>query len=62
MGNGKWAALLFLILAGCVQTSQNAGCGRYGEARADMPRPLGDDPLSQWVATTDAGMTGACMR
>lgn len=60
MGVGKWAAIAALVaLAGCV-SPMGAGCGRYAEARPDMPRPLHDDALGRWVAVLDSGMTGAC--
>ena len=54
------AVVAFMILTACAGAiALDAGCDRYGELRADMPR-LGDDALSRWVAVLDSGMTGAC--
>lgn len=50
----------FLVLTACAATlAVGAGCAAYGEARLSMP-PLGNDPVSQWVALLDGRMTGAC--
>jgi hypothetical protein len=61
MANGKLTcALLCFALSACVApTSPDAGCRAYGEQRVYMP-PLGSDAVSEWVATTDSAMTGAC--
>lgn len=53
--------ILALIVTACAgAVSLDAGCAKYGQWRADMPRPLPDDALGAWVAGLDAAMTGAC--
>lgn len=54
------ALALILALSGCTVASLDAGCATYGARRVDMPRPVGTGPLADWVAVTDAAMTGAC--
>lgn len=51
--------LAALLLAGCSPVAIEAGCAFYGYSRLNMP-PLGTDPLSEWAATNDSGMTEAC--
>lgn len=55
----KWLALV-AILSGCVNIAGDAGCNGYAESRLNMPRPLPNDALGQWVAVLDGRMTGAC--
>lgn len=52
--------VLAAILSGCVSATGDAGCARYGEQRASMPRPLPNDSLGAWVAVTDTAMTATC--
>lgn len=63
-GRVSWIAALLtstlLAVSGCTTTASDAGCLTYGSQRSAMPRPLGEGPLPQWVAVTDAAMTGAC--
>lgn len=52
-----------LLTSGCATTmvpGTDAGCTAYGEARLEMPRPLGASPLGAWVADLDDRMTGTC--
>ena len=51
--------LALLVATACAPIAIEAGCAVYGNARLSMP-PLGTDPLSEWAATTDSAMTGAC--
>lgn len=55
-------AAMLTLTTGCATTMSggDAGCISYGEARIDMPRPLGAGPLASWVADLDDRMTGAC--
>jgi len=55
----KWLVLA-VALSGCVSATGGAGCSAYGEQRITMPRPLPNDTLGAWVATTDARMTAVC--
>ena len=59
MGKVAGAAAV-LLLGACAPVVHSAACDVYGMRRAEMPRPLPDDPLGRWVALTDAGLTGAC--
>lgn len=51
--------IILLALGACAPVLADSGCNVYGNARLSMP-PLGTDPVSQWVAVVDSGMTGAC--
>lgn len=60
MTNNLRAVALFLALTACAAAVvSDKGCATYGIQRATMPT-LGSDAVSQWVATLDGAMTGAC--
>ena len=55
----RWAVLA-IAMAACTPPVLDAGCLTSGSARPTMPRPLGQGPLPEWVASLDDAMTGAC--
>jgi hypothetical protein len=58
----SWLVATALWVGGCsaAPLPTDAGCAAYGEARLDVPRPLGGGPLAAWVADLDDRMTGTC--